>query len=146
MGRFVLEDLYGRVPVTLFANQLQQFGGLLEEEAVVLVKGQVRMRGSELELSVEEIKPLTLVTARPPAALELRLDAGTPRRQVLALRDLLAAHPGEVPVRLCVALPDRWVDVSPRDSCKVSFDERLVEAVEGLLGRGCLQPRYAEAS
>ncbi len=146
MGRFVLEDLYGRVPVTLFANQLQQFGDQLEEEAVVLVKGQVRMRGSEIELSVEEIKPLTQVAARPVAALELRVQPDTPRRLLLALRDLLAGHPGEVPVRIRVDLPDRCAEVSPRDSCKVTVDQGLIAAVESLLGQGSLQPRYAPAS
>jgi DNA polymerase-3 subunit alpha len=45
MGRFVLEDLEGSLPVTLFANQLQQFGSVVADEAVVLVKGQVRDRG-----------------------------------------------------------------------------------------------------
>jgi DNA polymerase III subunit alpha len=44
MGRFVLEDLEGSLPVTLFANQLQQFGSVVADEAVVLVKGQVRER------------------------------------------------------------------------------------------------------
>ncbi|HUF78038.1 MAG TPA: DNA polymerase III subunit alpha, partial [Thermoanaerobaculia bacterium] len=34
MARFVLEDLSGRIPVTLFASQTEQFGHLLEEEAV----------------------------------------------------------------------------------------------------------------
>ncbi|HEY0783550.1 MAG TPA: DNA polymerase III subunit alpha, partial [Thermoanaerobaculia bacterium] len=48
MGRFVLEDLEGALPVTLFANQLQQFGHLLVDESVVLVKGQVRDRGSDV--------------------------------------------------------------------------------------------------
>src|SRR6185295_3743379 len=40
MGRFVLEDLHGGIPVTLFANQMQQFNQLITEEAVVLIKGE----------------------------------------------------------------------------------------------------------
>jgi hypothetical protein len=52
IGRFVLEDLEGGLPVTLFANELDQFGHLLADEAVVLVKGQMRERGSEVEITV----------------------------------------------------------------------------------------------
>ena len=66
MGRFVLEDLEGSLPVTLFANQLQQFGHLLSDEAVILVKGQARERGSEVEITVEEIVPLDTSPARSP--------------------------------------------------------------------------------
>ncbi len=146
MGRFVLEDLYGRVQVTLFANQLQQFGSLLEEEAVVLVKGQVRMRGSDVELSVEEIKPLTQVAAQSPTVVKLRVQADASRRQVLALRDLLAEHPGNVPVILRVDVPGKEIQVSPRESCKVAVNERLISAVESLLGRGSLEPHYSQVS
>ncbi len=143
MGRFVLEDLYGRIPVTLFANQLQQFGHRLDEEAVVLVKGQVRMRGSEIELSVEDITPLDQLTERPVELVELTLSENLPTGRMLELRDLLAEHPGEVPVRLRVRLGHCTIEVNPRESFRVSCDAALIASVEGLLGRGCARPQYA---
>jgi DNA polymerase-3 subunit alpha len=100
MGRFVLEDLEGSLPVTLFANQLQQFGGVVADEAVVLVKGQLRDRngrpgqsgqtgqggggaagsggpggsgggGADVELTVEEIVPLDHLRVRRLAGVDL---------------------------------------------------------------------------
>ena len=55
MGRFVLEDLHGALPVTVFADQLQRFDALLVEDAAVIVKGQVRERGAENEMTLEEM-------------------------------------------------------------------------------------------
>ena len=87
-------------PVTLFANQLQQFEHLLVDEAVVLVKGQARERGSEVEITVEEIVPLKKLAGRPLAGVDLRLDPRLSQTQMLKLRDLLTEHPGDVPVTL----------------------------------------------
>jgi DNA polymerase-3 subunit alpha len=148
MGRFVLEDLSGRMPVMLFASQLLQFGHLLEDGAAVLVKGTVRPRGTEAELSAEEIRPLELAAGRRVAGVELVVHADSPARretsmrQLLALRDLLAEHAGEVPVTIRVRLPRCTTLVSPREAFKVAVDDALVAAVERLLGEGSLLRRY----
>jgi DNA polymerase III alpha subunit len=88
MGRLVLEDLERSMPVTLFASQFQQFGHLLADEAVVLVKGQVRERGTDSEITVEEILPLKQIAGRP-------LAGGRPQAQPQALHhpDAQSARP-----------------------------------------------------
>ena len=63
MGRFVLEDLEGSLNVTLFADKLQKFEPFLVEEAAVLVRGQVRERGSEVEMTAEDVVPLARAAA-----------------------------------------------------------------------------------
>ncbi len=145
MGRFVLEDFEGNLPVTLFANQLQQFGHLLADEAVVLVKGQVRERGTDVELTVEEITPLDKLAARPLAGIDLMLDPSVSQTQILKLRDLLTEHPGEVPVTLKLQLPDRVVPIGLQESYKVQIDPGLVSSIEGLLGEGSVRERHQTA-
>jgi DNA polymerase-3 subunit alpha len=145
MGRFVLEDLVGSLPVTLFANQLQQFGHLLVDEAVVIVKGQVRERGSDVELTVEEITPLGKRGARPLAGVDLMLDPRLPQSQMLKLRDLLTEHPGDVPVILEMQLADRTVRIATPDNLKVQLVPELVTSIEGLLGQGSVRERYQGA-
>ncbi len=83
MGCFVLEDLEGSMPVTLFSNQLQQFGHLLADEAV----GQVRERGTDSEITVGEILPLKQIAGRPLAGMDLKLNPGLSTTQMLKLRD-----------------------------------------------------------
>ncbi|HVT57866.1 MAG TPA: DNA polymerase III subunit alpha [Thermoanaerobaculia bacterium] len=136
MGRFVLEDLEGSLPVTLFANQLQQFGHLLAEEAVVLVRGQVRDRGGDSELTVDEIVPLGRLEGRRLAGLELLLDPGLPTQEMLRLRDLLYQHPGTVPVTLQVRIEASTVRIAAQDNFKVQFGPELAAAIEAILGPG----------
>jgi DNA polymerase III subunit alpha len=143
MGRFVLEDLTGGLAVTLFANQLQQFDHLLTEEAIVLVKGEVRERGGEPEMTVEEIVPMEKVSARAHAGVELTLAAPVTTGAMLQLRNLLLEHPGSVPVTLCVRLADRTVSISAPESFKVDFKPALAAAIEGLLGQGSIRERQA---
>ena len=150
MGRFVLEDLDGSLPVTLFANQLQQFGHLLQEEALVLVKGSVRERGSagggggEVELAVEEIRALAPAAVGPLLAIELVLDPETPQGKLLELKNLLLEHHGEVPVTLELDLSEGSVTIAPSGSFKVAYGRDLAGAVEALLGPGRLRERRTE--
>jgi len=145
MGRFVLEDLEGSMPVTLFANQLQQFGHLISDEAVVLVKGQVRERGTDSEITVEEITPLKQIAGRPLAGVDLRLNPKLSTSQMLKLRDLLTEHPGDVPVTLEMHLADRTVRIATPDNLKIQLVPALVTSIEGLLGQGSIRERYLGA-
>jgi DNA polymerase-3 subunit alpha len=136
MGRFVLEDLEGSLPVTLFASQLEKFGHLLSDDALVLVKGQVRERGgTDIEITVEEIVPVTNL-----GPVELVLEpARISTSAMLKLSDLLKEHPGQVPVTLQLRLADCTVWIAPRDTYKVDFGPELEASIEGLLGHGCVR-------
>jgi DNA polymerase-3 subunit alpha len=143
MGRFVLEDLTGSLPVTLFANQLQQFGHLISDDAIILVKGQLRERGTDVEVTVEEITPLDKLGVRPLEGIDVLLKgASISTNSMLRLRDLLVEHPGEVPVTLQVQLPDRVVHISAQDNYKVQFGPKLAASIEQLLGQGSVRERY----
>lgn len=145
MGRFVLEDLEGSMPVTLFANQLQQFGHLISDEAVVLVKGQVRERGTDSEITVEEILPLKQIAGRPLAGVDLKLNPRLSTTQMLKLRDLLTEHPGDVPVTLEMQVQDRTYRIATPDNLKIQLGPALVTSIEGLLGQGSIKERYLGA-
>jgi hypothetical protein len=102
MGRFVLEDLHGSLPAALFADAMQRYGGLLEDGAVVLVKGMIRTGGAEPELSVDEVALLEEASGRLISGLELAVVAGLPQRDMLRLRELLVenqASAGDLQVR-----------------------------------------------
>jgi DNA polymerase III alpha subunit len=120
MARFVLEDLHGRIPVTLFANQFDQLGHLLEDEAVVILKGEVRERGSEKEMAVEEMSSLERAVGLP--TLQVTIAPSASERQIRQLKDLILDHPGKSRVRLIV----------PGAESKTGEIERI-------LGAGCVE-------
>ncbi len=142
MGRFHLEDLDGRIAAVLFANQFQQFGRLIEDEAVLLVTGVARERGSDVELNVEQVVALDKAARKLLLAVELEIDGGLPAPEMRRLRELLIEHAGETPLRLTLTLPDRRVRIAPGDHFKVRLEPELVAALEGILGQGCVHERY----
>ena len=143
MGRFVLEDLEGSLPVTLFASQLEKFGHLLSDDAVVLVKGQVRERGSDFEITVEEIIPVTNL-GPTLAKVELVLpSAAVSTKTMLNLSNLLKEHPGNVPVKLGIEFPEKTVWISPKETYKIDFGPELAVSIEGILGHGSIRESYS---
>jgi len=136
MARFVLEDLEGRIPVILFANQTDQFGHLLEDEAVVLVRGQARERGSDVELNADEVRRMPRPSDRSPSRITIRVPSGLAFRKLELLKDALiqASTTGTIPVRLVLELPDRTVRIAPGDSFKVPPSHEVVHRIEAILG------------
>ena len=148
MGHFMLDDLEGSVKVTLFFRALQKFSPLLGEEAKVIVSGTLRQRGSELELTAEEMVSLDDASGRNDFCLIVDLAPGTPAAQMLELRDVLLEHPGRVPVSFEIRVDGRRVAIAAPDALQVRFDESLESLVSGILGPGrmrrhSLAPRTA---
>jgi DNA polymerase-3 subunit alpha len=142
MGRFHLEDLEGRIPAVLFANQFQQFGRLVEDEAVVLVTGVARERGSDVELNVEQVVALDKAARNLLLAVELEIDPELSASDMLRLRELLIEHAGDTPLKLTLTLGDRRIRIAPGAHFKVRFEPELVTAVEGILGPGRVHEHY----
>jgi DNA polymerase-3 subunit alpha len=140
MGLFVLEDLDGSLPVTLFASQYQQYASLLVEGAIVLVRGVARDRGSGVEVTGEEVVSLDRARQALVREVELELDERCTAGELVRLRELLAEHAGDVPVRLCLRIEGRSLRVAPDERFRVRYDAALVGRLEDLLGKSAVRP------
>jgi DNA polymerase-3 subunit alpha len=140
MGRFLLEDPGASLPVAVFANQFETYGSLLEEDAIVLVKGVARDRGSGLEMTAEEIVSLDRAKEDLIVELEVELDSEMSSAALVALRELLIEHAGDVPVRFRVAVNGRAVRIAPPDRFRVQFAPELVSSIEAIVGDGRVRP------
>ncbi len=136
---FSLEDEHGSVAVSLFADTLQKHDHLLQEDAVLLVRGTLRMR-TEVELTAAEIVPLAALELDQVESLELQIGPRVGQAELLRLRDVLAEHAGELPVRLRLQRGEERVCVDPADRFKVRYAPPLVAAVEAILGAGTVVP------
>jgi DNA polymerase-3 subunit alpha len=146
MGRFVLEDEEGTLPVAVFADTLEKYAPLLEEEAIVLIKGTARDRGSGVELTVEEMIPLEKAEDGLVSELRLTLPTEMTTSDMLLLRDLLIENAGEVPVRLHLKLENREVRIAPEERFKVRFGPELVSSIEAILGPGTVTKKMGSQS
>ncbi|MFP3940294.1 MAG: DNA polymerase III subunit alpha [Thermoanaerobaculia bacterium] len=145
MARFTLEDLHGRIPVTLFANQTEQFGHLLEDEAAVIVKGEVRERGSEKELAVDEMT--SLEGAAGPPTLVVTLGPSADARTIRELKELILEHPGKSRVRLLLPNGNGSNGHGTKVvTLKLTFDEARRPDLERLLGSGAVRAVHDPAA
>ena len=100
MARFVLEDLQASMEVFVFPRVMAEHGALLENDAVVVVRGRVDLRDDQPKLVCMEVRRPVL---QADNATELRLAlpiVALTDDTVGRLKDILVEHPGESPVLL----------------------------------------------
>jgi DNA polymerase-3 subunit alpha len=102
-----LEDLAGGVTVVVFPGQYESLAPLLEEDAIVLVKGRIdrRGRGEQLQLRAVEVTEPDLGgggrPAVPDGVLVIQIAAASCTPAVIGkLKELLSAHAGPTPVQV----------------------------------------------
>ncbi len=143
MGRFILEDQFGRLSTTAFANAMQRYAHLMQEGARVLVKGVVRERGGNPELAMESLELLdNHVGGMQSVAIVVRDNLA--RDAMLQLRDVLTESPGSVPVLFLLRASGTEVEIQGAPKYGVTFGDDLVSRVERILGPGCVHPRQAK--
>jgi DNA polymerase-3 subunit alpha len=135
MAVLVLEDLKSSVEVMVFPKTMTAYGHLLDDDAVVLVKGRVDKRDDQPKLMATEIERFEPVTDGAPP-LHVNLSPGALSEALLAsLKALLAEHPGESQVFL--HLGERQVVRLPDAFC-VEVRSGLMAELRVLLGPGAL--------
>ena len=124
MAVFVLEDLQSSIECMVFPKTMQQFGHLLEDDAVVCVKARVDGRDDTPKLMAMDIQVFEPISDGAPP-VRIRLSPNALSEPLLAgLKGLLSEHPGESQVFL--HLGDRQIVRLP--------DEFNVDASSGLVG------------
>jgi DNA-directed DNA polymerase III PolC len=124
MAVFVLEDLQSSIECMVFPKTMQQFGHLLDDDAVVCVKARIDGRDDTPKLMALEIQVFEPISDGAPP-VRIRLSPNALSEQLLAgLKGLLSEHPGESQVFL--HLGDRQILRLP--------DEFNVDASSGLVG------------
>ena len=131
MATFVLEDLEAAIEVMVFPKTMLEYGGQLEQDAIVAVRGRLDLREDQPKLICRDVRRLELTTpgTDPPVEVVLPLNRLTDSL-VRQIRDLVSEHPGNSAVHLRVGnkvlrLPPQF-NVDPRGG--------LVGALKELLG------------
>lgn len=131
MAVFTLEDLQSTVEVMVFPKTMQNFGHLLDDDAVVIVRGRVDTRDDQPKLMAMELERFEpVVDGNPPVHINLR-PAALSDELLSALKALLSEHPGESQVFLHIG--ERQVLLLP-DNFAVSATAGLLAELRELLG------------
>ena len=96
MVYFAVEDLQGSIEAVAFPKVVSEFGPMIREDAVVVLRGRVDHRGDDVKLIVQGIAEPDLSSDR---SVRVRVAASHLSPTVVdRLKVVLANHPGTSPV------------------------------------------------
>ena len=142
-----LEDLAGTAEINVYTKQYADFGHLLHQDAIVLVKVRVdggdegRQRLSVIDITVPDLGQ------RQSGPIQLFIPESRVNPPLMeALRRILANHPGPVEVHLTVVMPDREVSMRTDGSLRVLPSPSFFGDLKALLGPNCLEQPAARTA
>jgi DNA polymerase-3 subunit alpha len=138
MGTLVLEDLGAALEVMVFPKTMAQYGHLLEDDAIVVVKGRLDVRDDMPKIIAMEItRPELAVDSGPPVRVKVRLNALSDAK-VGRLKDILSEHPGDSPVFVHLESPEKTTVLRLGDDHLVDAGTNLYAELRILLGADCI--------
>jgi DNA polymerase III subunit alpha len=131
MATFVLEDLDAAIEVMMFPKTMLEYGALLQEDAIIVVRGRIDTRDEQPKLVAIEIQRPELMAALPGSPIEVVLPLHRlTDSMVRQLRELVMEHPGVSPVH--VKLGDKVLRLPP--GFNVDPRSGIVGALKELFG------------
>jgi len=138
MATFVLEDLGAALEVMVFPKTMTSYGHVLEEDAIVCVKGRLDLRDDDPKIIAMEItQPEVVLDGGPPVRVKVRRAALT-NEKVDRLKEILRLHPGDSAVYVHLEGPDRTTVLQLADDYLVDSSNGLYADLRVLLGADCI--------
>jgi DNA polymerase-3 subunit alpha len=138
MATFVLEDLAAALEVMVFPKTMQQYGHLLEDDAIVVVKGRLDARDDMPKIIAMEItRPELSVDSGPPVRVKVKLHTLSDTK-VGKLKTILSEHPGDSPVYVHLESPEKTTVLRLGDEHLVDAGTGLYAELRILLGADCI--------
>jgi len=136
---FRLEDLAGGIQVIVFPSLYERIQELVAVDAVILVRGRVDLRGRELQLVASEVRPLDGAGEAEPRPPDEPVTLEVPAQQctdglVGRLKEVLAGHPGELPVVLRLVSQVGGTTLRLGEGYRVDGSVGLLSELRSLLG------------
>jgi DNA polymerase III subunit alpha len=143
MAVFMLDDVGGGVEVVVFPETFSKFGSLVENDAMLLVRGKLERDDESARIVSTELMPITALKEKTTREVVIRLGQPLQARTTFeALAELFARHRGDrrVSLELDVSGPPPMrvrADVAQR----VRPSDKLVAEVEQICGTGTVELR-----
>jgi DNA polymerase-3 subunit alpha len=138
MATFVLEDLGSALEVMVFPKTMTSYGHVLEEDAIVCVKGRLDLRDDDPKIIAMEItQPELVLDGGPPVRIRVKR-AALNNVKVEGLKEILRVHPGDSPVYVHLEGADRTTVLQLADEYLVDSSNGLYADLRVLLGADCI--------
>jgi DNA polymerase-3 subunit alpha len=145
MAFVAVEDLSGAVEMMVGSRVFAEAEGLLKSDAPLLVRASVSIDRDEeattLRVRAVEVKSLADVRAAGTKSIEITVDeAQCELARLKRLRAALGEHPGTCKVGVRVRIPGTAeVELELPEGLRIAATDAMVDAVEGLFGRGAVR-------
>jgi len=138
MATFVLEDLGAAMEVMVFPKTMTGYGHLLEDDAIICVKGRLDLRDDAPKLICMDVtRPELVLDGAPPMRLKVKIGALSPPK-LDKLKELLREHPGESPVYVHLERPEKTTVLQLADDFLVNSSNGLYAELRILFGADCI--------
>jgi DNA polymerase-3 subunit alpha len=139
MATFVLEDLGAALEVMVFPRTMTTYGHILEDDAIICVKGRLDARDEQAKIiALEIVRPeLRLDHEIEPLQLRTKLATFTEER-VSRLKQILVEHPGDHPAFVHLAAPERTQVFRLADDYRVDPSPALFADLREAFGPDCI--------
>ncbi len=128
-----LEDLTGSVELILFPDSYAAAAPHLQSDEPLWLEGVLERDERNQKIRVNKALPLEQAAAALTAGVKINLrEAGD--EKLIELRQILAAHPGNCRVVLCMELPEKALVTLNLPQYRVNPEPALFKALEGRLG------------
>ena len=138
MAAFDFEDLDGKISCIIFPEDYEKNQELVRKDAIVFIGGQVDRRREEPSIRVSRVLTLEEGRRTLTQSVVIRLhEVGLNNELMENLRQVLAAHPGTVPIFIeLVSRTHGRTTLRAGDDLRVSADAAFQRDVANLLGDG----------
>ncbi|MCJ7672940.1 MAG: DNA polymerase III subunit alpha, partial [Acidimicrobiia bacterium] len=139
MATFLLEDLGAVVEVMVFPRVMAEHGHVLEDDAIVVIRGRVDQRDDRAKVIALDISgpDLAVDDGDAPVRVRARLAVFSDAR-VAAFKDVLVRHPGSRPVFVHLDRPEKTTIIRLGEEFRVEASNGLFAELRELLGADCL--------
>jgi len=138
MATFVLEDLGAALEVMVFPKTMTEHGPVLEDDAIVCVRGRLDRREDQPKIIAMEItRPEIVLDGAPPVRVRVPLLKLSDQR-VDELREILRRHPGDSEIFVHLERPERTTVLRLADDYRVDATNGLYAELRILLGPDCI--------
>jgi DNA polymerase-3 subunit alpha len=141
MAVFSLEGETAKVETVVYPEAFTKFGGLLADDAMLVVRGQYKRDEESSRLVAAEITPIDVVREKAIRAVEIRLGGRSLGRQVIRdLAGVLDRYPGDRVVSLVVEVKEGGHPMRVRAATarRIKPSDHFVRDVEAVCGAGAV--------
>ncbi|HEY1984405.1 MAG TPA: DNA polymerase III subunit alpha [Terracidiphilus sp.] len=137
-----LEDASGKIDLICFARDYDRLCNQLKIEAPVLIRGTImKEEDAAPKISISGIQALEEVQVKLPGGVRIRINLELATEEMFAaLKNAADAAPGPGKVMIQLESKGEYAVILEPEQMSVAADRGWVERIEGLTGRGSVQP------